>query len=224
MTLLAYGSAATWTDPETPVGERLSSRTFQATPFATRRLLLEEASKLDASDAIVELVAPAASFYKDGTGIRADRSHTVAHVGVVVRLIGTKHGDLRYACDRFNSWEANLRAVALGLSDLRRVERYGIARRGEQYAGWAQLGAGVPMGAGQPPEAMTLERAGVVLAGGTDGSFTPREVLADLDDARAAYRVAAKRYHPDRGGSAEAFRTLEEAWRLIAGHHAGGTA
>jgi hypothetical protein len=34
------------------------------------------------------------------------------------------------------TWQDNLRAVALGLEALRRVERYGIAQRGEQYAGW----------------------------------------------------------------------------------------
>lgn len=221
MTVLAYRSASSWTDPETPAAERRSRYTFRSTAHRTRQALLEEARHLGASDTIVELVVPDNALYRDGTGLRSDRSHHVQHPGVVVRLVGTMHGDLRYACDTFDGWEANLRAIALGLSDLRRLERYGIARRGEQYVGWAALGAGTPMGQAAPREAMTLEHAAAVLAGGTDGTFTPRDVLEDPEDARSAYRVTSKRYHPDRGGSAEVMAQVNEAWQLVHAHHEG---
>lgn len=215
---IEYRSVVGWTDPETP--DRDSRYRFKATAAATRQLLRQEAGMLGASDVIVELAVPATSLYKDGSGLRADRSHTVQHVGVVVRLIGTVHGDLRYACDQFDGWEANLRAIALGLEALRKVERYGIGRRGEQYVGWAALPPGTPMGAAAAEPAMTLEHAAAVLAGAGD-TFSPSDVLADPDDARAAYRVAAKRYHPDTGGSTETFQKVEEAWRLVQVHHEG---
>lgn len=221
---LAYRGAPGWSDPETPRADRKSRYTFRSTAAVTRSDLIDEARHLAkgrAIDVIVELVAPDSAFYKDGTGLRADRSHHVTHPGVVVRLVGTKHGDLRYACDRFEAWEANLRAIALGLSDLRRLERYGIARRGEQYVGWAALGSGTAMGAA--PEAMTVEMAARVLAGATEG-ITAADVLAEPDDAKAAYRVAAKRYHPDKGGSTDTFQKVEEAWRLVAAHHNGAMA
>jgi hypothetical protein len=219
MVAVQYRTIGGWSDPETPAVERRSRYSFKATAHQTQQLLRHEAEMIRASDLIVEVVGKSELFYRDGTGIRSDRAHHVLHPGVVVHLVGTKFGDLRYACDTFDSWEANLRAVALGLEALRKVERYGIARRGEQYAGWAQLPPGTPMGAGERPK-MTLDHAAAVLAGATDGLITPTGVLADSDDARLAYRMAAKRYHPDAvGGSAEVWAQVDEAWQLVTAHH-----
>ena len=50
---------------------------------------------------------------------------------------------LVYATDCCDFWQHNLRSIALGLEALRAVDRYGISRRGEQYAGFrAALTAG----------------------------------------------------------------------------------
>lgn len=211
-----------WTDPETPVAERKSSYSFKATLHATQQLLRYEAQQIRASDLIVEVVADTEVFYRDGTGIRSDRAHRVLHAGVVVHLVGTKVGDLRYACDTFGKWEANLRAVALGLEALRKVERYGIARRGEQYAGWAQLPPGTPLGAPQQRPPMSLDEAARRLAGLVDG-VDAGDVLDDEAVARTCYRVATKRLHPDNlhTGNADAFLVLQEAWELVEKHHAG---
>lgn len=217
-----YRTVPAWTDPETPRGDRLSSYTFKATAFETQKLLAAEAEKLNASDLIVEVVGSTEPFYRDGTGIRADRANKVAHVGVVVHLVGTRFGDLRYACDTFGKWEANLRAVALGLEALRKVERYGIARRGEQYQGWAALPPGTPVGPSAAPQPLTLDEAARLLAAGMDG-ITAQDVLDDEGDARTAYRVAAKRLHPDNlhTGNAEAFKRLADAYELLEQHHRG---
>lgn len=43
---------------------------------------------------------------------------------------------LVYATDVCDLWQHNVRSVALGLEALRAVDRYGISRRGEQYAGF----------------------------------------------------------------------------------------
>ncbi len=63
--------------------------------------------------------------------------------------IGGKHEDfvaiqaaldpakrLVYATDCCDFWQHNVRSIALGLEALRAVDRYGISRRGEQYAGF----------------------------------------------------------------------------------------
>lgn len=38
-------------------------------------------------------------------------------------------------------WQINLRAIALGLEALRKLDRYGITSRGEQYTGWRAIEA-----------------------------------------------------------------------------------
>ena len=52
------------------------------------------------------------------------------------------------------------------------------------------------------------------------GPQTAYEVLvvradADADELRRAYRLAARRAHPDAGGSPEAFRRVSAAWELV---------
>lgn len=64
-----------------------------------------------------------------------------SHPGVIIAFDST-YGPLKYATDRFRNYEDNIRAIALGLESLRRVDRYGITKRGEQYTGWKQLTAG----------------------------------------------------------------------------------
>lgn len=50
---------------------------------------------------------------------------------------------LVYATDACQFWQHNVRSIALGLEALRAVDRFGISRRGEQYAGFrAALTAG----------------------------------------------------------------------------------
>ena len=48
---------------------------------------------------------------------------------------------MRYAVDRFTEWKANVRGIALALEALRKVNRYGVAGRAEQYRGWLAIPA-----------------------------------------------------------------------------------
>jgi hypothetical protein len=53
----------------------------------------------------------------------------------------SKWGPLRYETNEFvargyrggEGWQQNLRAIALGMEALRKVDRYGVSKRGEQY-------------------------------------------------------------------------------------------
>lgn len=65
------------------------------------------------------------------------------HPGVEISF-DSRFGRLTYATDEFNDWQDNVRAIALSLEALRAVDRYGVSKRGQQYAGWAQLAAGGP--------------------------------------------------------------------------------
>lgn len=216
-----------WRDQVTE--DRASGSAFSAELYKTERLLLTEAQALGASDVFVEIDVPAANLRGDGSGLRGDRKDP-DFPGVVVFLVGTRFGDLRYACDAYEprysndlpGWQANLRAIALGLEALRKVERYGIARRGEQYRGFGELPSGTPLGPSVEEE-MTVEMAARFLAAGMDG-ITHDDVLTDFGDARTAYRVATKRLHPDNGrtGDVAAFRRITRAWELVEKHHGVG--
>jgi hypothetical protein len=65
----------------------------------------------------------------------------MSHPGVEVSF-DSKYGRLSYATDVFNDWRDNVRAVAKGLEALRAIDRWGVAKRGQQYAGFALLTAG----------------------------------------------------------------------------------
>lgn len=110
------------------------------------------------------------------------------------------HGTLVYATDRFDHWHDNMRAIALGLEALRKVERYGITNRGEQYAGFAAL-----------PEGSTDARAATVIA-----EVARMSLDAVLADPKAAIRQAKIRAHPDRGGSTDLFNAVTEAAMAMA--------
>lgn len=49
---------------------------------------------------------------------------------------------MRFRCATFHTWQDNVRAIALGMEALRKVERYGITELDQQYAGFMQLNAG----------------------------------------------------------------------------------
>jgi hypothetical protein len=102
-------------------------------------------------------------------------------------------GPLRYGCDTYGNHEANVRAIALALEALRAVDRYGVTKRGEQYAGWKALPA-----SGQAQS--TREHEDFI-----------RRFSAPGQPIAQAYRTALKQLHPDVGGSREDFERLQRA-------------
>lgn len=230
MTVLRYRPLTQW--PGALTTAREASR-FTATFSDTLQILDRELDALGAVDAVVELALPERSFRADGA-VRGD-ARRPDHPGVVLSFDATGIGPLRYWTDLYDDtrvwtggswrqvpgWHDNLRAIALGLEALRKVERYGIANRGEQYVGYRALGAGVPLG---PPAPMTVDEAARVLAVGAGLN------LADADDIDSEatlayfYRRASKRHHPDAGGDPALFRRITEARDLLASHLKGTAA
>lgn len=75
--------------------------------------------------------------HPDAGGDHADFVAIQAAIDPAKRLV--------YATDVCEFWQHNIRSIALGLEALRAVDRYGISRRGEQYAGFrAALTPGEP--------------------------------------------------------------------------------
>lgn len=142
---------------------------FRASYQNTLQLLEYEIDRLDGSDIVFGIGLRERDVRLDGQP-RAD-ARPISHPGVEISF-NSRHGRLVYGTDEFDDWKDNVRAIALSLEALRAVDRYGVSKRGQQYAGWAQLAAGGP----DPVRGKALvERAGGI-------------------------REAQRRHHPDAGG------------------------
>lgn len=225
---IAFRPIDVWPGTLTP------ERSRQAPPFSARweqtlDLLDRELRSLRAKRVVLQLALSDADLRLDGLPRATARPE---HPGVILAFDST-HGPLKYATDVFDDgtvtrhggrwesrarvsmpgWQSNVRAVALGLEALRKVDRYGITKRGEQYTGWKALPSGTPM-----PAAMSLEDAAELLVdlgewGGERGD--PDALIADPEIARAYYREAAKRTHPDTGGDPAMFARVKTAYDLV---------
>jgi hypothetical protein len=136
------------------------------------------------------------------------------HPGVILS-IESRWGPLRYPCDTFDDWQDNVRAIALALEALRKVDRYGVTKRGEQYAGWKAL-----PGAGETTATMTTEAAAKIIArtASLNGDWL-EQIVASPDDYRTAYLQAVRYSHPDAGGTMASFQRVQTAKRVLDAHH-----
>jgi hypothetical protein len=142
-------------------------------------------------------------------GIRSDAS---AASPPVVLTFTRKKVPYVFACDHFQRWQDNLRAIALGLDGLRRLERYHIGQSGDQYRGWQALPASTTA-------AFTTEQAAACLARLSGNGATAADIAGNVERARHAYRRAAANTHPDNNGSTGNFQLVQEAKRVLQAHH-----
>lgn len=195
----------------TAPAERVRSK-FEAAFSTTQNELERELRHLRADEVVVEIDVDESAFRIDGK-LRAGAKRKSP---AIVLSFDSKHGPLRYACDRFTKWEDNLRAIAKGLEALRLVDRYGIAQKGEQYRGYQALGSGIPMG----PTVMSPEQAAHILLTQADVVFDDsdiRTMIYNPDQRKRRYRDAVAKSHPDSGGSKEAFQELQDAMTVLNG-------
>lgn len=156
-----------------------SESSFRSTYSATLDLLDRELWHLGARELVIQLALQESDIRRDGLP-RADSRP--AHPGVILAF-RSKHGPLQYATDEFSDWQSNLRAVALGLEALRKVDRYGVSKRGEQYAGWKAL----------PAPTSSADRG--------------RRLIEQHGGEKQALRAT----HPDHGGNPEDFHAVQAA-------------
>lgn len=189
-----------------PVPRRERSRARFSVGYQTRLNLLDvELSKLGARNIVIQAEFEAREIRNDGW----PRSTARPKGPAVIVSFDSDKGPLSFPCDTFQRWEDNLYAIARSLEALRAVDRYGVTRRAEQYRGWAQLPAAAPdraFGSKLEASRWLAEIAGVVDGRPLSG-----------DHLETTYRIAARRLHPDAGGSTEAFQRLQDAMRLLRG-------
>jgi hypothetical protein len=167
-----------WPYPDT--SERRSRWTFKAPWSSTIELLERELRMLDATDLVI------GAFFREQDirldGLPRSGAREPSHPGIELSF-NSPHGRLVYASDACDRWEHNVRSIALGLEALRAVDRFGITRHGEQYAGWKQLTAGGP----------DVDRG--------------RQLIREHGGARQALMAT----HPDHGGDPADFADVQAA-------------
>lgn len=176
----------------------------------TLQLLERELKHLDAKEIVFVLNVGPRGVNSDGR-LRAD-----ARVQDPAVIVEFKSGAdrLSFPCDTFNHWHENLRAIALALEALRKVDRYGV-RKGRQYEGFKALPA-----AGRSTINMSVESAARLVAQETAGRYDPDQLIASIDSARGAVRFALAFTHPDRPtGSSDRFHAVNSARGVLAAHH-----
>lgn len=185
----------TWPGPLNP-DRRPSS--FKAPLRSTMDTLDRELWALAAKDVRLQVALTPEQFRIDGrprAGARAD------HPGIILTL-QSRYGALSYPCDTFTTWQDNLRAIALALEALRKVDRYGVTKRGEQYRGFLALEA-TAAPAGFPD----VDSAWEYLCRVTDSLGTRRGPGTIPVVLRHAQRLS----HPDTGGDATTFHRVSLA-------------
>lgn len=200
-----------WPGKPTPPHSRRNSP-FDSTYVQTLDLLERELNYLNAQNIVVQAEVELGQVRNDGWL----KSNAVVR-GPAVILSFTRarnHEEYSYPCDRFTNWQANLRAIALSLEALRKVDRYGVTSGGEQYQGFKRLAAPDPAS----ERNAALDVLTQLSSWSLGGAPTP-------DEIDAAYRMAVKRVHPDvASGSAELFSKLQAAMTILRPKVTGGAA
>ena len=180
-----------------PMTKTRKSSPFDSSYSATLDLLDRELFHAGARSAVVQLALDPRDIRNDGMP-RAD-ARPVQHPGVIVSFekdLGGRKVPLSFPCDVFPHWQANLRAIALALEALRRVDRYGVTSMAEQYRGWAQLPGPIVA-----PAAMSPEQAASFFRGFSNDDA--HVLLQSSESMQAAYRLAVRKLHPDANGGQE---------------------
>lgn len=204
--------------PDTVKIERLRAP-FKADHRGTLGLLEREVRMIRGVDAVVELALHEKQFTREGLPYSEARPD---HPGVIVRVrkpvLNPKGKQdmvpLYFPAARFSTWQANLRAVAISLEDLRRIDRYGVTQNSQQYLGFGKYLPG-PVHEG----VLTLDAAAVLIA--NEGGGVPySSIIGSVETYRASYRRAAARLHPDAGEhDADKWERLQAAKTLLDDHH-----
>lgn len=173
-------------EPRTPSWKRQHG-TFSVTFGIARDHLVNELTKMHGRNIVISSNQPVRM---DGLPLAV--KVRIDDPGVVVYF--TRDGEAHcIACDHYISVLANLRALGKTIESMRGIERWG----GKQLMD-RTMHAFVAL-----PESTSGQGWWQVL------EVSPQASLAAVD---AVYRAKAKLLHPDAGGNAGEFRTLQEAY------------
>lgn len=204
-----------WPNSPTPLANQRES-TFRASYTDTLDLLATELRKLNAHNITIQAFFKESDIRNDGwPRSSAEPTQSGVIVGFDKREWNAAKGRwditaIAFPCDTFTTFDDNLRAIALALEALRKLDRYGVTQSGQQYTGWAQLPA-----AENSKEFEFSGRASAIAFLTLHGAMDIR----NDGDVERAYRRAAAKLHPDNQttGNHEAFMLLHKAKEMALG-------
>ncbi|HMF55091.1 MAG TPA: hypothetical protein VK619_01915 [Pyrinomonadaceae bacterium] len=128
---------------------------------------------------------------------------------------------LEFPCSTFDHWEDNLRAIALTLKSIRETKKYGVGieTRDQHYAGFKHKK--VEAQTGNQTGKLTPEAAANVIAACAEGGWTADTLLNSSAETETAFKAAARKTHPDLGGSVASMSSVNAAIKVLRQHHAG---
>lgn len=138
------------------------------------------------------------------------------HPGVILNIEPRNRPPLSFPCDTFTHWHANLRAIALTLEALRKIDRYGVTQTGQQYRGWQAIEA-----APASYDSVTMACQALARIAWPNERTECREkwapkIATDPAIARNAYRKARSNAHPDRNdGDQTLWNTVEASAEVL---------
>ena len=214
--------------PGTPTRHRKTLLGQQTYPVIIARLK-SEMEKLKTFSVIVCTGHQADDIRRDGMPKASAR--VPLHPGVIVwfdsrALRGGKElGSLRYACDTYDHWQDNLRAIVLTLEALRAVDRHGATLRGEQYRGFTAIPSKDEPPKQEAPKSQDIDQTSkrlrtlaTIVINGMGRGCIPSDVddfLLNPEWRKTVYRKGVLRLHPDQGGDETSFRVFQTAWDEI---------
>ena len=197
--------------------ERKRSR-FESSFSATLELLDRELGLIDPTDrhhppSILQIALREQDFRRDGM----PRAGSVTeHPGVILNIEPRNRPALSYPCDTFTHWHDNLRAIALTLEALRKIDRYGTTQTGQQYRGWQAIEARQAS-----YDSVTMACQALARIAWPNERTECREewapkIATDPEIARNTYRKARSNAHPDRNdGDQTLWNTVEASAEVL---------
>jgi hypothetical protein len=216
---IQWGPIDKWPGTLRQSGQRIRAP-FKSSYSSTLTIIDRELRAVSAESVICKLALPPGQFTIEGrpyVNARPDHPGVVlAFTKRIKTATGPRRIPLNFPCDRFVTWESNLRAIGLALEALRKVDRYGVTQNAEQYTGFKALPP-----AGPTHEAiLTVDEAARFVASGVSGCV-PADVLAHPENYRRAYREKAAALHPDHNAGQQlvSWGMLQAAANLLDAHH-----
>lgn len=219
MSDIQYGPIERWPG-KLKSGRERRKATFTVGLTETKKLLAKELHAIRAEDVVVQIAIAPNRWRNDGQPRAGYEMPTgpqivVSFMKEVTTNTGVRRIPLSFPCDTFENYADNLRAVALSLEALRKVDRYGVTQNAEQYTGFKAL----PPPGPSHDEIMTVDEAAGFVGSAT--GFAVAAIKDNKDQWVDAYRLAARKLHADTSADYQddKWKMLQAAQTILNAHH-----